>query len=75
MPAVQKLHPESDSHTKPDYLFGHSCQAIALLTQAASSVLALPRNLNPAWRMQPSSENKEPSTGQMLGAVRAPPAH
>jgi hypothetical protein len=42
MPAVQKLHPESDSHTKPDYLFGHSCQAIALLTQAASSVLALP---------------------------------
>jgi hypothetical protein len=42
MPAVQKLHPESDSHTKPDYRFGHSCQAIAVLTQAASSVLALP---------------------------------
>src|SRR6516165_10517078 len=42
MPAVQKLHQESDSHTKPDYIFGHSCQAIAVLTQAASSILALP---------------------------------
>ena len=42
MPAVKKLHQESDSNTKPDYIFGHSCQAIALLTQAASSILALP---------------------------------
>jgi hypothetical protein len=42
MPAVKKLHQQSDSNTKPDYIFGHSCQAIALLTQAASSVLALP---------------------------------
>jgi hypothetical protein len=42
MPAVKKLHPESDSNTKPDYIFGHSCQAIAVLTQAASSIVALP---------------------------------
>src|SRR6516162_8893586 len=42
MPAVKKLHQESDSKTKPDYIFGHSCQAIAVLTQAASSILALP---------------------------------
>ena len=42
MPAVQKLHQESDSNTKPDYIFGHSCQAIAVLTQAASSIVALP---------------------------------
>ena len=42
MPAVKKLHQESDSNTKPDYIFGHSCQAIAVLTQAASSILALP---------------------------------
>jgi hypothetical protein len=42
MPAVKKLHQESDSNTKPEYIFGHSCQAIALLTQAASSILALP---------------------------------
>jgi hypothetical protein len=42
MPAVKKLHQQSDSNTKPEYIFGHSCQAIAVLTQALSSVFALP---------------------------------
>lgn len=42
MPAVKKLHQPSESNTKPDYIFGHSCQAIAVLTQAAASVMALP---------------------------------
>ena len=42
MPAIKKLHQPSESNTKPEYIFGHSCQAIALLTQALSSVLALP---------------------------------
>jgi hypothetical protein len=42
MPAVKKLHQPSESNTKPEYIFGHSCQAIALLTQALSSIFALP---------------------------------
>ena len=42
MPGVKKLHQQSESNTKPEYIFGHSCQAIALLTQALSSVLAVP---------------------------------
>jgi hypothetical protein len=42
MPGVKKLHLESESNTKPEYIFGHSCQAIAVLTQALSSVFALP---------------------------------
>lgn len=42
MPAVKKLHQPSESNTKPKYIFGHSCQAIAVLTQALSSVFALP---------------------------------
>ncbi len=42
MPAVKKLHQPSDSNTKPEYIFGHSCQAIAVLTQALSSVFAIP---------------------------------
>jgi hypothetical protein len=42
MPAVKKLHQPSESNTKPKYIFGHSCQAIAVLAQALSSVLALP---------------------------------
>src|SRR5450759_632592 len=42
MPGVKKLHQESDSNTKPEYIFGHSCQAVAVLTRALSSVFALP---------------------------------
>jgi hypothetical protein len=42
MPAVKKLHQQSESNTKPEYIFGHSCQAIAVLTHALSSVFALP---------------------------------
>jgi hypothetical protein len=42
MPGVKKLHQESESNTKPEYIFGHSCQAVAVLTQALSSVFALP---------------------------------
>jgi len=42
MPGVKKLHQQSESNTKPEYIFGHSCQAIAVLTQALSSVFALP---------------------------------
>jgi hypothetical protein len=42
MPAVKKLHQESDSNTKPEYIFGHSCQAVAVLTQALSSIFAVP---------------------------------
>jgi len=42
MPGVKKLHQESESNTKPEYIFGHSCQAIAVLTRALSGVFALP---------------------------------
>jgi hypothetical protein len=42
MPAVKKLHQQSESNTKPEYIFGHSCQAVAVLAQALSSVVALP---------------------------------
>lgn len=42
MPGVKKLFQSSDNNTKPEYIFGHSCQAIALVAQAASSFLAIP---------------------------------
>jgi hypothetical protein len=42
MPGVKKLHQESDSNTKPEYIFGHSCQAVAVLAQALSTVFAVP---------------------------------
>ncbi len=42
MPGVKKLHQQSESNTKPEYIFGHSCQAVAVLARALSSVLAIP---------------------------------
>lgn len=42
MPGVKKLHQESQNNTKPEYIFGHSCQAIALVVKAAQSFFALP---------------------------------
>lgn len=42
MPAVKRLHQESESNTKPEYIFGHSCQAAAVLAQALLSVFAIP---------------------------------
>jgi hypothetical protein len=42
MPAVKKLHQQSESNTKPEYIFGHSCQAVSILMRAAQSVFAVP---------------------------------
>lgn len=42
MPGVKKLHQESQNNSKPEYIFGHSCQAIAVVVHAASSFLAVP---------------------------------
>jgi hypothetical protein len=42
MPAVKLLHQESESNTKPEYIMGHSLQAVSVLVQAAESVLAVP---------------------------------
>ena len=42
MPAVILLHQESDSNTKPEYIMGHSLQAVSVLVQAAESVFSVP---------------------------------
>jgi hypothetical protein len=42
MPAVKKLHQESQSNTKPQYIYGHYCQAVAVLAGALASVFAIP---------------------------------
>jgi hypothetical protein len=38
MPGVKKLHQESDSNTKPEYIFGHSCQAVASPNSVSSLI-------------------------------------
>jgi hypothetical protein len=42
MPAVKLLHQQSDANTKPEFVMGHSIQAVSLLVQAASSFFAVP---------------------------------
>jgi hypothetical protein len=42
MPAVKKLHQESESNTKPEYIFGHSCQALAIVAGCLETVFAIP---------------------------------
>ena len=42
MPGVKLLHQVSDSNTKPEYIMGHSLQAVSLLVHAAQSVFAVP---------------------------------
>lgn len=42
MPAVKKLHQESTNNNKSEFIYGHSCQAIALLVGSAQSFFALP---------------------------------
>src|ERR1700692_2874 len=42
MPAVKLLHQQSESNSKPDYIMGHSLQAVGLLVHAANSVFCVP---------------------------------
>ena len=40
MPAVKSLHQQSESNTKPEYIMGHSFQAISLLVKGAGGHVA-----------------------------------
>jgi hypothetical protein len=42
MPAVKLLHQQSDANTKPEYIMGHSLQAVSVLVHAAHSFFAVP---------------------------------
>jgi hypothetical protein len=42
MPAVKRLHQESESNNKPQYIMGHSCQAVAVIAQAMRGFFAIP---------------------------------
>ncbi len=42
MPAVKRLHQQSESNTKPEYIMGHSLQAVSILVHAAASLFAVP---------------------------------
>jgi len=42
MPGVKLLHQQSEANTKPEFIMGHSMQAVGILVPAASSFFAVP---------------------------------
>jgi hypothetical protein len=42
MPGVKRLHQSSESNTKPEFILGHSCQAVGILARGLSSIVAIP---------------------------------
>ena len=42
MPAVKRLHQESEANTKPSYITGHSCQVVAMLAGTLNTTFAIP---------------------------------
>lgn len=42
MPAVKLLHQDSDSNSKPEYIMGHSFQAISILIRFLSTAISVP---------------------------------
>ena len=66
MPAVKLLHQQSESNTKPEYIMGHSLQAVSLLVNAAQSVFAVPLAARIHERLVWSNADKRTLLDRML---------
>ncbi|MCP4552519.1 MAG: transposase [Bacteroidetes bacterium] len=42
MPAVKRLHQQSESNTKPEFIMGHSFQAVGILAGSLETVFSIP---------------------------------
>ena len=77
MPAVKLLHQQSESNTKPEYIMGHSMQAVGLLVHAANSVFSVPLAVRIHEGLVWSNRDKRSLLDKMLGlldilAIEAP---
>lgn len=77
MPAVKLLHQQSESNTKPEYIMGHSMQAVGLLVHAANSVFSVPLAVRIHEGLVWSNRDKRTLLDKMLGlldilAIEAP---
>ena len=70
MPAVKLLHQQSESNTKPEYIMGHSLQAVSLLVHAAQSVFAVPLAARIHEGLVWSNRDKRTLLDKMLGLLR-----
>src|SRR5437016_5245575 len=69
MPAVKLLHQQSESNTKPEYIMGHSMQAVGLLVHAASSVFSVPLAARIHEGLVWSNRDKRTLLDKMLGLL------
>jgi hypothetical protein len=69
MPAVKLLHQQSNCSTKPEYIMGHSLQAVALLVNAASSVFAVPLAVRIHEGLVWSNRDQRTLLDKMLGLI------
>jgi hypothetical protein len=69
MPAVKLLHQQSESNTKPEYIMGHSLQAVSLLVHAAQSVFAVPLAARIHEGLVWSNAHKRTLLDKMLGLL------
>lgn len=70
MPGVKLLHQESDSNTKPEYIMGHSCQAVSLVVGAGISAFAVPLVARIHEGIVFSNRWKRKLTDKMVSLVR-----
>jgi DDE superfamily endonuclease len=69
MPAVKLLHQQSESNTKPEYIMGHSMQAVGLLVHAAKSVFSVPLAVRIHEGLVWSNRDKCTLLDKMLGLL------
>jgi DDE superfamily endonuclease len=69
MPGVKLLHQQSESNTKPEYIMGHSLQAVSLLVHAAQSVFAVPLAARIHEGLVWSNRDKRTLLDKMLGLL------
>jgi hypothetical protein len=70
MPGVKLLHQQSDSNSKPEYIMGHSLQAVSLLVHAAQSVLAVPLAMRIHEGIVWSNRDRRTLLDKMLALLR-----
>lgn len=69
MPAVKLLHQQSDCNNKPEYIMGHSLQAISILAPAGDSVFAVPLAMRIHEGVVHSNRDKRTLLDKMLALL------
>ena len=71
MPAVKKLHQESQNNNKPEYIMGHSCQAIGLLVGTANNAFSVPLSARIHEGLVFSNRDKSTQLDKMISLLRS----